>query len=233
MTEVTLHAPPPWREVVLEQIRFVGLSLRREALVLAMVLAMGTVVIVGDIVAGGPGFDSRETFPTFVVSFLAPFAVWRGERRFGPAFLWTLPVDRQRLALARVFAGLVWIVTALAVYAVWLFVLTAAAQVPFAPILARIPLIPTIAAYLFGSALVLGLRHPLRWLSGAAGLLFFVGYFNEEIDRAERLLSPLRQTCGLWETLPDPAQWLLATLLWLGAGLCALWAAVSRHKENR
>ncbi|HEX8359902.1 MAG TPA: hypothetical protein VF613_07340 [Longimicrobium sp.] len=37
----------------------------------------------------------------------------------------------------------------------------------------------------------------------------------------------------LWRALPDPGQWAAATLLWTAAGLLALWAAASRHREDR
>ena len=38
---------------------------------------------------------------------------------------------------------------------------------------------------------------------------------------------------GVWRALPDVGQWATATLLWTGAGLVLLWAAVSRHREGR
>jgi hypothetical protein len=37
----------------------------------------------------------------------------------------------------------------------------------------------------------------------------------------------------VWAGLPDPGPWAVATLLWTGGGLLALWAAASRHRENR
>src|SRR6185436_1526559 len=95
MMEVTLHPTPRWRDVVLEQIRIVGLSLRTGALVAAVVLAVVTLIVGRELARGGPGFDSQQPFPTALVSFLLPFAVWRTERSFGPAFLWTLPADRR------------------------------------------------------------------------------------------------------------------------------------------
>jgi hypothetical protein len=243
MTEVTLHAGPRWRDVVLEQIRIVGLSLRPVALVAAVVLGAGTLIIVGDILGGGPGFDSRETFPTALISFLFPFAVWR-EQRFGPAFLWTLPVDRRRLALARVFAGGVWLMTALAVFVAWLLALALLAHATPEYHILRVPFVATIAMYLFGSAVVLGLRHPLRWLLGTAGLLFLMGTLSdifhqpdvgdwEPVPGARAFFSAVQHAGAVWQTLPEPAQWAITTFLWLGVGLAALWAAVSRHRENR
>ena len=238
MMEVTLHPTPRWRDVVLEQIRIVGLSLRREALLVAVVLGVGTLVIGIEIAGGGPGFDSDETFPTALISFLFPFAVWRGERRFGPAFLWTLPVDRRRLALAKVFAGWVWLMAALAFFVSWLLALGLLAHASPARTVMRLPLTATIAAYLLGSALVLGLRHPLRWLLGAAGVIFLLANFIEP-DSVWTLLSfsgsltAAEDAGAARRTLPDLARWAITTFLWFGAGLAALWAAASRHGERR
>ncbi len=245
MSAVTLHPIPRWRDVVLEQVRIVGLSLRTVALVFAIVLGAGTLMIGSEIIGGGPGFDSRETFPTALVSFLYPFAVWRGERLFGPAFLWTLPVDRRRLALAKVLAGWVWLMAALAVFVSWLLTLTFLSRAtPAAPILARIPFTATLAAYLFGSALVLGLRHPLRWLLGAVGVLFLMGTLSDVLSQpndgewqhvpgASAFFSAVERAAALWQTLPDAARWSITIFLWFGAGAAVLWIAASRHRERR
>jgi hypothetical protein len=50
--------------------------------------------------------------------------------------------------------------------------------------------------------------------------------------KTEILLST-HETVGVWRGLPDLAEWALATLVWTGAGLVALWAAASRHRETR
>jgi len=204
---------PRWRDVLLEQIRIVGLSLRREALIVGAVLGAGTLLIVSELLAGGPGFDSRETFPTALFSFLIPFAMWRNDKPFGPAFLWTLPVDRRRLALAKVFAGGLWTMAMVGVFISWLFLLALLAHAPALQIVLRVPVIATAATYLFGSAMMLGLRHPLRWLLGAAGVMFLLNNLNL-MEAYERFRQPL-------------------PILWLGLGLAALWAAASRHKETR
>jgi hypothetical protein len=53
-----------------------------------------------------------------------PIVVWRGEERFGASFLWTLPVDRWRHALAKVFAGWVWLMGGVALFVLWSLALT-------------------------------------------------------------------------------------------------------------
>ena len=236
MIEVTLHPTPRWRDVVLEQIRIVGPSLRREALAAAVALGVATIVIGGEILRGGPGSDSSEMFPTFLVSFLIPFAVWRGEQRFEPSLFWTLPVDRRQLALAKVFAGWVWMMAALAVFVSWLFVLALISPASVAEMVMRVPYTATTATYLLGSALVLGLRHPLRWLGATAGVCFLVAYFIQPYELQPPLRSFFAATehaAAVWRTLPDFVQWAIPTFLWLGAGLAALWAAASRHGERR
>jgi hypothetical protein len=236
------HATPRWGAVVVEQIRLLALSLRPEALVVAAVLGSGAVIIVHDILTGGPGFDSRDLFPTAVISFLFPFAVWRSDTRFGSSFLWTLPVERRLLAYARVLAGGVWLTAALALFVTWLLALMLLSGVSPATILTRVPIVATIGTYLLGSALVLGLRHPLRGLIGAVGVAIVVGGVSQRLEAfygVQTLLGSsdlydasagVRHT---WHTLSGLTRFLLSTTLWLGAGFAALWVAASRHREHR
>lgn len=244
MTEVTLHPTPRLRDVVLEQLRVVGLGLRREALVVLAVLAIGTVLVGTDLAQGGPGFDSGETFPTQLIAFFFPFLVWRLEPRFGPTSFWTLPCDRRRLALAKAFAGFVWLMAAVGVFVVWLLALGLLADAPPARTILRIPLVATITLYLFGSAVVLGLRHPLRWLCGAAGVVFVMGTLSDRLARpddgewsaipgAHAWFSLTERLWASFHTLPPIAQSAIVTFLAVGAGLAALWIAASRHRDLR
>lgn len=245
MTGMALHPRPRWRDVMLEQIRIVGVCLRREALVVGVVLGIVTLVIAVNIVRGTAAswFDSDEWWEVALAGFLLPFAVWRSDKRFAPAFLWTLPVDRRRLALAKVFAGWVWLMTAAVVYYLWQLTLAALSGVPGAGTLAGVAFIGATATYLFGSALVLGLRHPLHWLLGTVALLFLLGFLNDDLglwpSRVDALLGSWRFVPALgtaraaWSSLSGLAQGAIATFLSVGAGLAALFAAASRHKENR
>ena len=235
MVETTLHPTPRWRDVLLEQIRVLGFALRWETLAFAAFLGIGTFVILADIPGGRSGFDSTETFHTPLVAFLFPFAVWKGEARFGAAFLWTLPVERRRLALAKVFAGWVWLMAALLIVVLWMLSL--------GQIVVRIPWTSTVAAYLLGSALVVGFRQPIRWLIGGAGVLFLLGQLSEAFDSGPSALDIFMDNSGLmdvidnaaatWGASPALARWAITTFLSLGPGLVALWAAASRHKETR
>jgi len=55
--------------------------------------------------------------------------------------------------------------------------------------------------------------------------------------RTETLSTTTFLTTGervmVWRGLPDLADCRTATLLWTGVGLLVLWAAVSRHREQR
>ena len=50
--------------------------------------------------------------------------------------------------------------------------------------------------------------------------------------RTETVLATGR-VATVWRGVPDLGHWAVATLLWTGAGLAALWAAVSRYRERR
>ena len=244
MSELTLHPTPRFRDVVREQIRAVGLSLRVVALVVAVVVGIVTLLMLIDILRGSgeTWFDSDHWAGIPIVTFLLPLAVWWREKRFGSAFLWTLPVDRRQLALAKVFGGWVWMTIAQAMVMLLERLLAAVAGLPSPHTLPLIAFTFTTATYLVGSALVLGLRHPLRWLFGAAGLLFVVGNLSQMLERlygvqtllGSRALYLAAESAGrAWLALPDLAQWAIATVFILGLSLIAVWAAASRHRERR
>lgn len=244
MSEVTLHPTPRMRDVVREQIRLVALSVRPVALVLAVVFGTVTLLIAIEIVGGSAEtwFDSGEWTPILLFSFLFPLAVWRADRRFGPAFLWTLPVDRRRLALARVFAGWVWLFTAVALVITWHVTLAAIAGARNPHTFPLIALPGATAMYLLGSAVVLGLRHPLRWLFGAFGLTFLLGGLSDALERtagvnsllgSRRLFDAVETTVPLWRTFPEIAQWAIVSLIGIAPALAALFAALARHRERR
>jgi len=244
--ERALHPAPRGRAVLLEQVRIVGLGLRREAVVAAIIHAVVTIVIVVDIVRrqAGTWFDSNDWTTLGIAASLFPFVVWRRDARFGPAFLWTLPVDRRRLALAKVFAGWVWLIAALAVLILWQNALALLSGVAYPRTVPLMALSGATALYLLGSALVLGLRHPVRWLLGTIGVLFLLRILNEAFGlgpdgRTEAFLKSIGfflvidavETTA--QTLGPLARWAYVTFLWIGAALAVLLAALSRHRERR
>ena len=293
-----VHAPPGAKAVLREQVRAVGLVLRAPALAAAALLALATVLSVAQLLEGaGPfSFHPELSMVPGMAGLLLPLFVWRGEQRFGPGFLWTLPVDRRQHALAKVFAGWVWLMAAVALLFLWLLALTLLSggnplaeetlrMLPGAlpgaqgvdpaalqslrstpqPLLWLVPFTAASGAYVLASALSLALRHPLRWLAGSVLAVFLVLSVSQAVRAgwlADGLMGLLQtlfvgrygldalltattetlhtevtlttgETVGVWRALPNLGQWALATLLWTGGGLLALWAAASRHRERR
>ena len=292
---------PRLRTVLLEQVRTTGHALRGAALVAAALVALLTLWVA----LQGASRDvdiSLNAWPTQLpglVGALLPIAVWAWDERFGPGFLWTLPVDRRRHALTKVLAGWVWLMGGVALFVLWLLAVTRATGgrvlpetlhlVPFqvaaagpidpavlrsvrwapGPLIWVVPFTAATACYLLASALALGSRHPLRWVigsvlayvlssvaSGAASAQPGVGWLANAPERLLRpvvwgrygldaLLTARLESLGtnatlttgervmVWWGVPDLGDWRTATLLWTGAGLLALWAAASRHRERR
>jgi hypothetical protein len=137
-------------------------------------------------------FMPEVLMPAFIVAALLPWAVWKGDPAFGRAFLWTLPVRRQRAAVAKVASGALWLM--LAMIAAFLILALMAvstggrvgidevrlvsgtrdlqAAVPVhwtTPLWMWLtPFGGALILYLASSALLLGLRHPVRWIAGVA-----------------------------------------------------------------
>jgi hypothetical protein len=253
MTQVALHATPSGRDVILEQIRLVFFALRREAMIVALFLVGASILMALSVARGdlSTWFDSDDWSPVALISFFLPFAVWRGERRFGPSIFWSLPVDRRQLALARVFAGWVWLLAALGTVVIWHRTLAFTSRVEHPQGMPLISFVGATAMYLAGSALLLGLRHPLRWLFGTAVVVFMLGNLNEMLgfnaDGQSRmfasigvlrwliygpygidtLLSSRSFTSAIERSVP------LICFVWLAITFAALWAAVSRHSDRR
>ncbi|MGZ8411881.1 MAG: hypothetical protein ACXW05_04045 [Gemmatirosa sp.] len=190
---------PRLRTVLREQVRTTGQSLRGAALAAAGLVALLTLWIA----LQGLKRDvdvSLNAWPTQIpglIGALLPIAVWARDERFGPGFLWTLPVDRRRHALIKVVAGWVWLMGVVALFVLWLWALTLAVEGrllpdtlhvatfeiaaagpldPAAlrtvrwvpgPLIWAVPFTAATACYLLASALALGSRHPLRWVVGA------------------------------------------------------------------
>ncbi|MBI4904050.1 MAG: hypothetical protein HY820_10475 [Acidobacteria bacterium] len=126
MTSTTFHSPPRTRDVLLAQIRAVGVAPQGPALAAMAVVALATLFITIESLKTGKGIafhPERQMLPG-IMGLLLPIMVWRGEERFGASFLWTLPVDRWRHALAKVFAGWVWLMGGVALFVFWSLALT-------------------------------------------------------------------------------------------------------------
>ncbi len=195
MTALASPALPRLDSVFLQQLRVTGRKLRPELMLSGLALLVPTAAFLADgrFIAPEPEVDGLIV----LAAFFFAFAVWRGERLFRDAPLWTLPVERTRHALIRVGAGWVWLMAAGLFAVLWLAALAAltggllageetgvlipatAPQPPLprglspdAPIIAPYqwlaPFGGATVLYLAGSAFALGFRHPLRWAVGVA-----------------------------------------------------------------
>jgi hypothetical protein len=205
MTSTTFHSAPRTRDVLLAQIRVVGLAPQGPALAAMAVAALATLLITIESLKTGQviAFHPEHQMLPGIVGLLLPILVWRGEERFGPGFLWTLPVDRWRHALAKVLAGWVWLIGGVALFVLWSLAVTflsggniyaeeilrvlgssssgtlgpeAVKTVRWTPepLLWLSPFTSATAMYLLASALALATRHPLRWIAGTVIAFYIV-----------------------------------------------------------
>jgi hypothetical protein len=68
-------------------------------------------------------------------------------------------------------------------------------------------------------------------LEGRFGLDSLLKLRTWTLDRGAALATGER--IEVWSAPPDMGDWSIAVLLWTGVGLVALWAAASRHREER
>lgn len=122
------HPTPRVGHVVTAQIRAVGGTLRGPGRVAGSLVALATVLLIVERIGSGEAMAFHPEYHALpgLLGLLLPFSVWRGEERFGAGFLWTLPVDRRGHALARIFAGWVWLMVLITLFVVWLLALVMA-----------------------------------------------------------------------------------------------------------
>lgn len=125
MRDRALHPGPDRMAVAIEQLRAVGLAIRREA---AVVTALG-IALIGMIAVKNlsPNYSDRIDFlpqmvlPLFILAFVYPLAVWKTEHPEMRSYLWSLPVARGRHHLLKLVAGWIWLMAATGVYALCIF----------------------------------------------------------------------------------------------------------------
>ena len=184
MSEIVLHHQPGFASVLGEQVRAVGLGLRREAAYLAALLLALALFIAFNAVrarASGStiaaGFAPQSALPMVALALVLPLAVWKGEEPGRRGYFWSLPVARGPHTLARVAAGWIWLNVAVLGFWAWGLVLALVTSGPlgvqhdgrpFAAWLWVMPFTGATVTYLLGTAVVLVSDHPWRWLAGIA-----------------------------------------------------------------
>lgn len=218
-----LHPTPPTAAVLRAQLRAVGVALRPLWPVAAGAALIPAAVLVLDAMGGAPPQPLRihQQLAPALAGLLLPFAVWRGEPRFGEGFLWTLPVSHARHALAKVAAGWAWLmagvallVAALVAAALWtgggilaeetLHVVSGEGvrAVRWRPdaFLLLAPFTSATIAYLLASAATLGVRRP-RSVAVAAAVVVLAAGAADVVGRAIRsealVFAPSRAWSGL------------------------------------
>ncbi len=121
-----VHSTPRLRKVLMEHVRVLWLDLRLPTAAAAGLAALTTLLVNGQVSRqGGPiGFHPERYLLPVLLALVLPIIVWRGEDRFGAGLLWTFPLDRRRHALAKVCAGWIWLMSAVALFVLWLIALT-------------------------------------------------------------------------------------------------------------
>jgi hypothetical protein len=280
----SLHPVPHPTAVLAEQARTIGLSLRTDLWVGGAFAVIVLIDLIGKLVSssGQPFiFSPDNRLPLALFGVLAPFALWRGDKVFGDSRLWTRPVERRRHALLKVAAGWCWLLAATFLLLAYLLVLAllsggsigveetrivydgaAWVGVPWATPAWQwlVPVLSTTVPYLLGTAVVLGLEHPFRWLAAVAiGLVLLAAAGPDGM--AENILASVfggpfgldtalsagTETHGFdpvhppavappedtvsWDRLPTFGAWATAFAAWLIGSLALVWLAASRHRD--
>lgn len=200
------------RDVVAEQFRYVALAARRETLVMLVVFVVASIAMFNTIVSDGivVDFDPENDYVFPVLGFLLPFALWKERDRQATAHFWVLPVEHRRHALARFFAGWLWLMLIVVLVTSWVAAFVVASGGSFTPVAERLvlraaewPANPTLAhfdavmacspwwgwlapitastiAYTLTSAFVLATRSPLQWLVGIVVGVLLLGFATAE-----------------------------------------------------
>jgi hypothetical protein len=254
MHEAVLHRLPRRSDVLREQFLGVGISLRREGAVAAVLAALVTAVIATVQGTTGQPFGvdlAPETgIPMALLALLVPMAVWKGEDPTRRGYHRAMPVGHGEHAVMRALAGLPWVLGATAAYFTWMLVLSSftAGQVEPTPLWQWwAPFAGVTVLYLLGSALTLRVAHPWRWMGGGLvgymfvqalrpvdgsvgvaqmtdGLLY--GPYGIGAVVTGNVSRPVHEGFGYMAFAPSFAGWLLATWLWVAVAISLfLWSA--------
>jgi hypothetical protein len=202
MDSTLLHPLPRRDAVVREQLRTVGLSLRREGLLAAGGLGALSAWILSVHLSqpwSGPRISlvPDAMVPAVLLALFAALAVWKGEDPARRGYHWSMPVDHADHAMAKTFSGWAWLVAAVGGYVAWLAVMAVATggelgvetrwgttgkiSETVAGWRWMVPFAGATILYLFGTALALASRHPWRWLGGGAVAFVFMAAWAASI----------------------------------------------------
>ena len=240
MTTNTSHEPPRAIAVFQLQVRKMGRILRPELIGLALILSPTAIMALGLLMRRNAVLDYPPELSLLLpaAAFLLPFRLWNREGLFERGDFQLMPVERRRHVLIRVCAGSVWVLGLAAAIVLLFNLLALAAGSPTIGASAWLWLVPlgsVATAYLMGSALVLALRHPLRWSAGLILAFVLLSAFNLSAPLDPMIQVILQGDLGLERVLTGGASstaWIVALLFWFGLGLIAVTLASLRHREG-
>lgn len=122
-TNLELSPEPARGAVFLEELRAVGLGMRRELIALA-VIVLGSGLLFSWLVFY---YDEKESFPFqpdrviafVIVAIVIPLGVWRAENPERRTYLWSLPLSRRSGHVAKLVSGWFWTMLATALIPLW------------------------------------------------------------------------------------------------------------------
>lgn len=258
--------PPATRTVLVAEFKLLAITLRRP-----VAFGAGALLLAGLAMAvTGASFDFSPALgrAVAIVGLLTPFAIWKDEGLFSRGTFFDRPLDRPIQIAVKAAAGLGWFLAATLAFALACLALAAITGGRFDPPLApfgiqraltavagprpwaMFPLFSAaLVSYLGGTALAVGVRHPLRWGFAALALLGAAWIVAGEGGDARRALGFLIGPLGLdavmtggWTPASDPATamipgalpaWFGASLLWSAGALGLAALAAGRHRERR
>jgi hypothetical protein len=185
---------------------------------------------------------------------VAAALVWASEPPANRRYHWGLPVARETHDVLRVAAGAVWLIVAVAAFAVAAWITESAAVreqwLRNAPLYWLGMFLVAVLIYLLSSIAALLVSKPLLWLTGAAALALL------SLSNLVESLAPLITDVGSALFLPDetaslgaaitggyriapwndaapidPRAWLIALGVWYAFALCAIALAVRRRPD--
>lgn len=239
MTTNTRHEPPRAIAIFQLQFRKMGRILRPELIGLALILSPTAIMALGLLMRRDAALDYPQelSFLLPAAAFLLPFRLWNGERLFDRGDFQLMPVERRKHVLIRVCAGAAWVLGLAAAVVLLFNLLALAAGSPTIGAAWRwlVPLGGVATAYLLGSALVLALRHPLRWSLGLTLTFALLSAFDLSAPLEPVFRALVHGTLGLQPALTGGASsmtWAVALLFWFGLSLIAVALASLRHREG-
>jgi capsular polysaccharide biosynthesis protein len=272
MTSISLHHMPRWRTIAGEQLRVVGLRTRNGGVALvALILVASAMVIKASLqardlelrhvgnVSLGMVFTPIVSAVFAVIAALYARVIWQDDDRIRRSYHWMMPVDPRTHALAKVLAGLMWMLAATALSMVSIALVSAlSSTITGHPQLAGafawwvwiVPFTSATIAYLLVSAACVGARQPHSWIvglillyGGALLALDGLGYrdahgvlrtaFGGEYGVSAALFGQIdRLNTAQLQEIPSAARWLGASALWGGLALLLLGATSGRRTDH-